>query len=159
MGHDIAAPGIENGLLAFGIESQSDLAGILDHVPQQGELDVYGLRTSHVGDLSDYHILRKSGEPYLFFTCGRWEHYHEESDTPDKLNYAKMLRIVRYLEFLVLEIDKRSLDRSVPEDTTAFEVSSLQRMLGPENAAMVAGINSQSELAAAIERFRREFNL
>ena len=35
--------------------------------------------------------------PYLFLTCGRWQHYHQPTDTPDRLDYAKMGRIRDYL--------------------------------------------------------------
>ena len=38
-----------------------------------------------------------NGVPYLFLSCGRWRHYHAETDTPEKLNYAKMERMMQYL--------------------------------------------------------------
>ena len=44
-----------------------------------------------------YHgIFRKNNVPYVFLSCGRWEHYHEPTDTPDRLNYNKMAAITEY---------------------------------------------------------------
>lgn len=50
----------------------------------------------YVGDLSDHCIFRANGVPYLFLSCGRWRHYHAQTDTPEKLNYRKMARLTRY---------------------------------------------------------------
>ena len=41
----------------------------------------------YVGDVSDHGIFRRNGVPYLFLSCGHWEHYHQPTDTPDRLNY------------------------------------------------------------------------
>jgi len=51
----------------------------------------------------------ESGVPYLFLSCGRWQHYHEESDTPDKLNYSKMARITDYTVSLVRKMGSTAL--------------------------------------------------
>ena len=40
--------------------------------------------------MGDHGVFRRNDVPYLFFSCGRWEHYHQPSDTPDRLNYEKM---------------------------------------------------------------------
>lgn len=159
VGHDIPVQGLSNAMLAFGIESAAGFTELLDHVPAQTDMEVYGLNTSHVGDLSDYHILRKRREPFLFFTCGRWEHYHAESDTPEKLNYDKMQRFVRYLEFLVLELDKRQVERGGVDDTSEFEIRTLRRMLGPSGGLNDIELNNQADVARTIQRFHREFHL
>lgn len=30
---------------------------------------------------------------YLFLTCGRWDHYHQTTDTPDRHNYIKLAAV------------------------------------------------------------------
>jgi hypothetical protein len=31
--------------------------------------------------MSDHGIFRENGVPYLFLSCGRWPHYHRDTDT------------------------------------------------------------------------------
>lgn len=51
--------------------------------------------------LSDYHAFQTRGVPSLFVTNGRWRHYHEPTDTEDRLDYDKMAATARWLEQLV----------------------------------------------------------
>ncbi len=159
VGHDIPVPDLANGLFAFGIESEGRLQTVLTKTRIPVQLDVFGLQTSYVGDLSDYHVLRNAGEPYLFLTCGRWEHYHEKSDTPDKLNYGKMGRIVDYLVDLVDAISDQHLEERTQSDTTDFEIKTMTRMLGGELDRMGLKLETQSDIAQVIQRFHREFHL
>jgi hypothetical protein len=56
------------------------------------------------GDFSDYHAFKERSMPYVFFSCGEWEHYHMPTDTVDKLSQDKMARIALYLEAFVREL-------------------------------------------------------
>ena len=47
--------------------------------------------------LSDYYAFDRAGIPHLFLTCGRWEHYHQVTDTPEKLDYPKVAACARWL--------------------------------------------------------------
>lgn len=54
--------------------------------------------------LSDYHAFQLEEVPFLFLTNGRGAHYHRVTDTPEKLDYEKMLRSADFLRRLVLEL-------------------------------------------------------
>ena len=70
------------------------------------------------------------GLPYLFFSCGRWEHYHQRSDTPEKLAYAKMARIADFLSGVTRQCASQDLPSAGEHDTTAFEIGLLKQTLG-----------------------------
>ena len=85
----------------------------------------------NVGDMSDHHVFRTMGLPYLFFSCGRWEHYHQRSDTPEKLNYEKMARIAALLTEVTLACAGCDLPKTTGDvDTVAFEIALLERAFG-----------------------------
>ncbi len=55
--------------------------------------------------MSDHHIFRVNAIPYLFFNCGRWQHYHMPTGTPHKLNYDLVVAITNFLADIVLRCD------------------------------------------------------
>jgi Peptidase family M28 len=65
--------------------------------------------------LSDYAAFWQRHRPFVFLTAGRWRHYHTPSDTPEKLDYAKMAATARWLERFVRESCAR------PEGPFAFQ--------------------------------------
>lgn len=75
--------------------------------PRPLDLDV-------VPPLSDYEPFRRAGVPVLFLTGGRWRHYHELTDTPEKLDYAKIAATASYAANLSAACD-RPLGRYRPE--------------------------------------------
>ncbi|GAG83435.1 unnamed protein product, partial [marine sediment metagenome] len=78
---------------------------------------------SYVGDMSDHHIFRVNDVPYLFLSCGRWEHYHMPTDTPEKLNYEKMGAIADYLVNLVVSCDGEDFQNRLADyDSTPTEL-------------------------------------
>ena len=78
---------------------------------------------SYVGDMSDHHIFRINNIPYLFLTCGRWQHYHRPTDTPEKLNYIKMEAISNVLHSIITECDTASFSKGATYyDTTKTEL-------------------------------------
>ncbi len=81
--------------------------------------------------MSDHDVFRLNDVPYLFLSCGRWEHYHEPTDTPDKLNYDKMARILEYLVHVVRVMCDRELTVATPTDTVGLEIKLLERAIGP----------------------------
>ncbi len=50
-----------------------------------------------VEPLSDYDAFMHAQIPFLFYTVGRWEHYHMPTDTPEKLDYEKMAALADHL--------------------------------------------------------------
>ena len=53
--------------------------------------------------LSDHWAFWQRRIPFLFLTAGRWQHYHQPTDTPDKLDWDKMAATARWLERMVRE--------------------------------------------------------
>ena len=168
MGHDLpvemagplpfALPGLRKlRELVFmtGAESHEALAQVVRETALPKRLRLIATRNENVGDMSDHHAFRIGGVPFLFFTCGRWPHYHEPTDTPDRLNYRKMARFTRYLEALVLRLAEADLTPRRPGpyevDTVAFEIESLRSSLG---ALLPVGLRM-----AGIERLETRGNL
>jgi hypothetical protein len=60
-----------------------------------------------VPPLSDHFAFEQAGIPFLFFTCGRDEHYHMPTDTPDKLDYEKLTATSEFLADLVVALSQR----------------------------------------------------
>ena len=148
MGHDVpvervgplpfALPGL-GGLrqLVFvtGAESHEALAPLVRGTKLPSRLRMIATRNANVGDMSDHFAFRAVGVPFLFFSCGRWQHYHQPSDTPDRLNYKKMARFVHYLVALLPPLLRTDLTPTRPGpyevDTVAFEIDSIRAALGP----------------------------
>lgn len=111
VGHDLAFPSHLNrkipaanlitapfAPLTFmtGAESHPDLPAILSELKTPKGIKLIATLNEYVGDMSDHGIFRQNNVPYVFLSCGRWEHYHQPTDTPDRLNYLKMAAIAEY---------------------------------------------------------------
>jgi Iap family predicted aminopeptidase len=132
VGHDFALPlpGLANLLVATGIETSGTLPPLIDACPRPAGLPLVVAHNDVVGDLSDHHAFRVRRVPYLFLSCGRWEHYHRETDTPDRLAWAKMAMIRDYVVALADEIAEANL-AVPPVVTTDMEIRYLETALGP----------------------------
>ena len=140
-GHDVslpvpvlgntALPRIKDLLFMTGAESHPQLADLVHGCLERTELPLLATLNEHVGDMSDHHAFRSMSLPYLFFSCGRWEHYHQRSDTPEKLNYAKMARIAALLSDVALACAACDLPKANGDtDTAAFEIALMKRAFG-----------------------------
>lgn len=140
VGHDVFLPilGLEsivadfkNLLFMTGIESNPMVANIVKKCQLNKKLPVIATRNELIGDLSDHHIFRVNNIPYIFLSCGRWIHYHSSTDTPEKLNYQKMVLIQEYLINLIKEFSKIDIIPSLErEDTTELEIKMIKEALG-----------------------------
>lgn len=143
VGHDVPLPAPELApvlpqfaqlLFLTGPESHPALPEIVRAARVRG-LPVLATLNRRIGDMSDHGVFRAHGVPYLFLSCGRWAHYHQPSDTPDRLNYDKMALIRDYLIGLTEALDQTTLlpiggRPGREEDTTAFEIGLIQEALG-----------------------------
>jgi hypothetical protein len=101
--------------------------------------------------MSDHHAFRVDRRPYLFFSCGHWEHYHMPSDTPDKLNYAKMARIAEYLVRVTEAVSGTALDGPFEGyDSTATELRLMRKHAGPLAAQLGMSLDTREDLEALI---------
>ena len=109
VGHDLQIPGLEDLLFVTGVESDPGLESVFLASQPDTRLRVVPTLNAYVGDMSDHHVFRINRKPYLFLTCGRWRHYHAETDTPDRLNYSKMEAIADYVLALVEQVSAQKL--------------------------------------------------
>lgn len=132
IGHELGLPlpGLANLLVVSGMESSGALPELIDACPRPKGLPLVLAQNEVIGDQSDYHVFRLNDVPYLFLTCGRWEHYHAPTDTPDRLAYGKMVLIGNYLLALARTLAGADLSSRQP-DTTAIEIRYLRQALGP----------------------------
>ena len=136
VGHDVALPPEMLGdipssvtdqlaplTFATGAESHPDLPDMLQGLGTPNGMKLIATLNQYVGDMSDHGIFRKNGVPYLFLSCGHWEHYHEPTDTPDRLNYEKMSHIAKYSEAVCRAVAGAQLPETpVHSDPVEFEV-------------------------------------
>ena len=107
LGFDIVGgdfyPGCENRLFLLGGEHSAELA---ERAERSGEGDGLEVRRFGVSLIepfgrvfprSDYGAFRDAEVPFLFFSTGTPWYYHTEYDDPERLNYAKMEKIARYV--------------------------------------------------------------
>ncbi len=97
IGHDVPIPGKEDLLFIMGMESDPGLERVVRSCEPESGIRTVATLNRYVGDMSDHHVFRENQRPYLFLSCGQWEHYHLPTDTPEKLNYEKMRYLVDYL--------------------------------------------------------------
>lgn len=129
---DVVIPGVRDLFFMTGAESHPDLSGVVDSVRVPRRLRLIPTLNQYVGDMSDHGVFRANGVPYLFLSCGRWRHYHVESDTPEKLNYGKMARMAQYLVAMTEALAAKGLAGDVegPVDTAEFEIRRIKRACG-----------------------------
>src|SRR5262249_51118149 len=120
-----------NLLFLTGAESHPALGPIIQISDRDPDLSVVATQNRLVGDLSDHHVFRVNGVPYLFLSCGRWQHYHAITDTPDRLNYRKMERVHNFLLCVIEALAATDLGPAQETDTTDLEITLLKKAFGP----------------------------
>jgi hypothetical protein len=164
VGHDVALPlpgldalrdSLANLLFVMGAESHAALPDVVRTCLTGPELTLVATLNRNVGDMSDHHIFRLNGVPYLFLSCGQWQHYHRDSDTPDRLNYLKMARICGLVVSLCCQLDTTELatdDRLATHaslqngvaDSTALEIELIDAAFGSFLKPILASIGFTS---------------
>jgi len=152
---DIPVPLLHSLLFMTGGESHPELPGAIESAGKAEGLKLVPTLNRYIGDMSDHGIFRENGVPYLFLSCGQWAHYHQPTDTPDRLNYRKMERITRQVFDLLVELSGRELrrtnQREVTSDTLGFETGYIRRAFGPLWSPLLkksglAGINHRADM-------------
>lgn len=159
-GHALGAAGlpreVRDSLFVLGAElsdgtpAHVEAAALPDGIiPRRIDLDV-------LPPLSDYHPFREAGVPVLFLTCGRWQHYHRPTDTPDRLDLAKIDATVDYLAALARRLRARTdgpvrLRRGNRDDAaTLATLRSLANHLAPHSDHAANALRQLEPLAAAL---------
>ncbi len=141
-GHDVPIPGCEDAVFVLGAESSTDLIQAI-RSSQQRKIPVYMFSNDRIGDLSDHHAFRIRQVPFLFFSCGQWEHYHQPSDTFDRLNLDKMQRMAECLAELTRYLDHRTVTWQPVPDFWQVEAESLRQISGlplPDSKQLVDNV-------------------
>ena len=82
--------------------------------------------------MSDHAVFRRNDVPYLFFSCGMWAHYHQPTDTPNRLNYHKTARVAQLCHRVLAGVDQADLEEDKAGDhTLAFEIETFRKLVGP----------------------------
>lgn len=110
-GHAIGPEGlpasVRDSLFVLGSELSDGTAALVDAAARPRGVTPRRIDLDLLPPLSDYYAFRKAGVPVLFLTCGRWEHYHQITDTPDRLDYRKIVHTVDYLADLTRRLRER----------------------------------------------------
>jgi hypothetical protein len=132
---DIPLPVLHPLLFVTGTESHPGLRDVIEDAGVSDGLKLVATLNSYVGDMSDHGVFRENGVPYFFLSCGHWAHYHQPTDTPDRLNYRKMERITRQVCGLLSSLDSQTLKRTGNRarvcDTLDLEIETMRRAFGP----------------------------
>ena len=132
---DIPIPMLHSLLFVTGTESHPGMQEVLENAGVTDGLKLVPTLNSYIGDMSDHGAFRRNGVPYFFLSCGHWVHYHQPTDTPDRLNYKKMERITRQTCDLFAGLDTQPLKRSGGQervfDTLELEIERMRRSFGP----------------------------
>jgi hypothetical protein len=147
-GHDVAAPTFEDLLFVMGAESDPELGGVVEAARPREGIRVIATLNRYVGDMSDHHIFRVNKRPYLFLSCGRWPHYHQPTDTIDKLNFDKMAAVAAYVSQLAHETAAREL-RGPFEGTDPVETE--LRLIGETAGPLLNALGFSPQTRADID--------
>src|SRR5262249_34984931 len=105
VGHALGWPSlpatVRDTLFVFGAEKSAGTSALVDATPVPAGLVPRRAGSRLLPPLSDYEPFARRGVPFLFLTCGRWRHYHQPTDTPERLDYDKMVATATWLEALV----------------------------------------------------------
>ena len=181
VGHDVELPIGGSSALSGALGNLLFMTGAETHVafPQLvrsclpgPQLPLIASLNRNVGDMSDHHVFRLNAVPYLFLSCGRWQHYHQVTDTPDRLNYGKMERICSFLVAICQRLAATDLPpeerAAMPDciangvvDTTDLEIELMERALGPALPPFLAAVgmkaiasrNDLDQLALRLQSF------
>jgi hypothetical protein len=102
---------VRQSVFVLGAERSEGTGALLDAVPPVPGLRVRRLDNYLIPPLSDYDAFARRDIPFLFYTCGRWAHYHRPTDTPEKLDYEKQAALAEHLAEFLLALSRRPQPR------------------------------------------------
>lgn len=151
VGHAVPVTGLEDLVVITGMESDPALEKIVRGLGSPPGLTVVTALNRYVGDVSDHHVFRLNQVPYLFLSCGHWQHYHRLTDTPDRLDYDKMALIADAVETLVREAANTDLGGPWEGyDTTTTDLETMRAAFGPFLAQQGLTLNGREDIVRAV---------
>ena len=162
VGHDVPIPGLEDLVFITGMESDPGLESVVRDCEPTSVIRTVPTLNSYVGDMSDHGVFRMHEHPYLFLTCGRWEHYHQPTDTPDKLNYEKVAAISEYVCGLTERVCGAALKGPFEGyDSTETELYFFRNNLQPllRSMGMDVDLDTRQDIDKGVELLLTRFEL
>jgi hypothetical protein len=160
VGHDVPLPGLSDLVVVTGMESDPRFPEILKSCEGNTHIRTVATLNRYIGDLSDHHAFRLDQRPYLFFTCAHWEHYHQPTDTPEKLNYEKMAALVEYLSRVTGLVCASPLEGPFEGyDSTDAELYFLRRVLGPIAETMGLRLDGRKDIDTVVDALSSHIGL
>ncbi len=131
VGHALGPPeapaSVRQTLFALGAERSEGTAALVDGVAAVDGVIVRRVDAEIIAPLSDYAAFWDAKVPFLFLSAARWRHYHTPQDTPEKLDYPKMLATAKWLERFVRDCCSRDEEvvrfRSWRDDRSTLETA------------------------------------
>ena len=141
IGHSVPVSDMENFLFIQGMESHPKLQTLITDCENHQDLPILSFPNDYMRNMSDHHVFVNK-KPFLFFTCGFWKHYHEKTDTPEKLNYEKMATIADFFLGLIQKADECDFSsRHYQSDTVDTELYLINKNL-PDKFKKYSGVES-----------------
>ena len=160
MGHDVAIPGLGDLVFVTGMETDPGLDAVLTDAEDVDGVRLVPTLNRYIGDMSDHHAFREDERPYLFFSCGRWEHYHAPTDTPEKLNYVKMAAFADFLFQILPPLCGQGLTGPFEGyDSAPTECRFMNRSLGPMLESMGMTVKNREDLTMVVGTLMAMFGL
>ncbi|GMV91375.1 MAG: hypothetical protein AMXMBFR82_11530 [Candidatus Hydrogenedentota bacterium] len=160
VGHAVPIPGREDLLFVMGMESDPALERVVQDCEPESGIRTVATLNRYVGDMSDHHVFRVNERPYLFLSCGQWEHYHLPTDTPEKLDYQKMGHIVNYLCNITAATAAAGLAGPFEGyDTLGTELRLLEKHVGDLARQFGISLKTREELEALVFLMVTRFGL
>ena len=91
-------------VFVLGSETSPRLRKLLEEVKPPDGLKVGRIGADLIGTRSDYGPFRDRRVPFLFFSTGQHPDYHRTTDLPERLDYAKLARISRWIHDLTRQL-------------------------------------------------------
>ncbi len=115
---------VRRTVFALGAE-RSGLGAVIDELGSLDErIRPRRLDADVIPPLSDHYAFERAGIPFVFYTTGRDRHYHTPRDTPDRLDYPKMVGFADHITDLMWTLsDGPSLtyDRDAHDDRATMQ--------------------------------------
>ena len=154
VGHALGPEGtpqaIRDSVFVLGAEKSTGTPALFDELPAVAGIVPRRVDNYIIDPMSDYYAFMRADIPFLFYSCGRSEHYHAATDTPEKLDYDKMASFADHLTGVMLALANRTdtpvyVADGVDDEATLRTLESVMADLAtvaPE-AAMAAAMVSQ----------------
>jgi hypothetical protein len=149
---------VRQSIFVLGGETASGL-GIIAQNPSQLARGIEPRRLDSyvVPPLSDYYAFQKAGIPHLFLSGGRNVHYHQPSDTADKVDYDRLEAISTYVTDLVgaLSLSRGNLDPmpgSADDRATVGTLVAMAELLSTAVPQAIQALGILDEMQERVER-------